>query len=803
MSAKPEIPAEDLVTIEINGKPYQARKGQMVIEITDANGITVPRFCYHPKLPIAANCRMCLVEVEKAPKPLPACATPVTEGMKVWTESDYARDAQKSVMEFLLINHPLDCPICDQGGECELQDLALGYGRDVSRFSEDKRVVADKDIGPLIATDMTRCIHCTRCIRFLENIAGYKELGGLGRGEHTEIGTYVEHAIGSELSGNVIDVCPVGALTSKPFRFRARAWELVQNPVVSPHDCVGSNLYLHARRGEVMRAVPQENEAINEVWLSDRDRYGYEGVNASDRLEAPMLRDASGWREVDWETALEAAAQPLRKLAAVAADELGILVSPSATLEEMSLLARIAEGLGCPNIDHRLRQTDFSDDERAPVFPSLGGTAIADLENRDAVLLVGSNVRKDQPIIGHRLRKAALDGAAIMAINPVDYDFTFDLAAAVQVPPSGMVPALADVARALAELKGVMLPQGLAALAGPDAPGGQARAIAERLAGAERPQLLFGIGAQMHPRAAALRALGAFIAHAAQAALGQLTDGANAAGAWIAGVVPHRAAGGAAAVRKGLDASAMLAAPRRAYLLFGCEPDGDFADAGLARKALDAAELVVACTAYDSEALREAADILLPIVPLAETSGTLVNVEGRWQSFAGSVPPRGDARPGWRMLRVLGNVLGLQGFDYVSSEDVRDELRGEVADLSLQPGGFAADAVPVPVSGSGGGGLERIGDPAPYAVDALVRRAAALQRHPDGGPARVRINAAEAARLGLAEAARVRVRQGDAEALLELVIDERVPDGAAWIPSGAAGAGDLGAAYGRVELKWV
>ncbi|WP_297527854.1 NADH-quinone oxidoreductase subunit NuoG [Thiohalobacter sp.] len=803
MSAKPEIPAEDLVTIEINGRPYQARKGQMVIEITDANGITVPRFCYHPKLPVAANCRMCLVEVEKAPKPLPACATPVADGMKVWTDSDYARDAQKSVMEFLLINHPLDCPICDQGGECELQDVALCYGRDVSRFSEDKRVVADKNIGPLIATDMTRCIHCTRCIRFLENIAGYKELGGLGRGEHTEIGTYVEHAIGSELSGNVIDVCPVGALTSKPFRFRARAWELVQNAVVSPHDCVGSNLYLHSRRGEVMRAVPQENEAINEVWLSDRDRYSYEGINSGDRLERPMLRDDSGWREVEWEDALAAAAERLRKLVDVSADELGILVSPSATLEEMSLLARIAEGLGCPNIDHRLRQSDFRDDDRAPLFPSLGGTAIADLETRDAVLLVGSNVRKDQPIIGHRLRKAALEGAAIMAINPVDYGFTFDLAAAIHVPPSRMVPALAAVARAVAELKGVELPQGLATLAGPDAVGAEARAIAERLTGAERPQLLFGIGAQMHPRAADLHALGAFIARTTCAALGQLTDGANAAGAWIAGAVPHRAAGGAPAGRKGLNAAAMLDSPRRAYLLFGCEPDGDFADARAVRKALDTAELVVACTAWDSEVLRETADILLPITPLAETSGTLVNVEGRWQSFAGSVPPCGDARPGWRMLRVLGNLLGLQGFDYVSSEDVRDELRGEVADLSLQPGGFVADSVPASATEADGEGLERIGDPAPYAIDAQVRRATALQQHVDGGPARVRINTAEAARLGLAEAGRVRVRQGEAEALLELVIDDRVPDGSAWIPSGAAGSGDLGAAYGRVELKWV
>ncbi|MGA7801529.1 MAG: NADH-quinone oxidoreductase subunit NuoG, partial [Gammaproteobacteria bacterium] len=458
MSAKPQIPAGELVTIEVDGVPLQARKGQMVIEVTDEAGIYVPRFCYHKKLSVAANCRMCLVQVEKSPKPMPACATPVMEGMRVFTKSDYARDAQRAVMEFLLINHPLDCPICDQGGECELQDLALGYGRGVSRFTEKKRVVKDKDIGPLIATDMTRCIHCTRCVRFLEEIAGHKELGGTGRGENVEIGTYVERAIESEMSGNVIDVCPVGALTSKPFRFAARAWELTRHASVSPHDSVGSNLFVHALRGELLRVVPRDNEAINEVWLSDRDRFGYQGVNSADRLQAPMIKTDGAWKEVDWETALQAAADGVRHIAdAHGPDQLGMLVSPTATVEEMYLAGRLAEGLGCRNIDHRLRQADFSDQERAPLFPWLG-QSIEDLEQVDAALLIGSNVRKDLPIVGHRLRKASLGGAKLMFINPVDYQFRFNVAAKAIVSPSRMVGELAAVAAALLASKGAEAP---------------------------------------------------------------------------------------------------------------------------------------------------------------------------------------------------------------------------------------------------------------------------------------------------------------------------------------------------------
>jgi len=449
-----------MVKVEINGIEVEAREGSMVIEAADQAGIAIPRFCYHKKLSIAANCRMCLVEVERAPKPLPACATPVTEGMKVYTDSPKAIAAQKGVMEFLLINHPLDCPICDQGGECELQDLAMGYGGDVSRYSEAKRVVKDKNIGPLIATDLTRCIHCTRCVRFGAEIAGVREMGATGRGEHTTIGTYIEKSVSSEMSGNVIDLCPVGALTSKPFRFHARAWEMTQHASVAPHDGLGSNIYLHTRRGKVMRVVPRDNESINECWLSDRDRFSYLGLDSDDRLTAPMIKEDGAWRTASWEEALEAAARNLSEVAGGNADQLGVLVNPSATLEELFLTQKLARGLGCNNIDHRLRQSDFRDDEQAPLYPSLG-VSLSELEEQEAVLLVGSNIRKEQPIAAHRLRKAALYGAAVHVVNPIAFDFHFELSQQRIAAPAQMVGELAAVAKAAGELSGTATPRGL------------------------------------------------------------------------------------------------------------------------------------------------------------------------------------------------------------------------------------------------------------------------------------------------------------------------------------------------------
>ncbi len=800
MSAKPEIPAEDQITIEINDRPYTARKNQMIIEITDEHHITVPRFCYHSKLPIAANCRMCLVQVEMggrmAPKPLPACATPVADGMKVWTDSEYAKDAQKSVMEFLLINHPLDCPICDQGGECELQDVALGYGRDVSRFVEKKRVVKDKNLGSLIATDMTRCIHCTRCVRFLENIAGFKELGGMGRGENVEIGTYVENAIGSEMSGNVIDVCPVGALTSKPYRFTARAWELTQHAVISAHDCVGSNIYLHSRRGKVMRAVPKDNEAINEVWLADRDRYAYQGLNASGRLLEPQVKVKDKWHDIEWGDVLNELKAQLTDKVKGQGDQLGILVSPNATLEEMALLNRFAEAVGCHNIDYRLRQTDFADQDALPAYPYLG-RSIESLETTDTVLLIGSNVRKEQPILGHRIRKASLKGAKIMAINMVDYDFHFALSDRIIRKPSLLTAELAAVARMVAEKTGKTLPDDLAslALAATDVH----KSMADKLVAAEQGAILVGLSASMHPQASALRNIAAWLADNTRCTVGYLSDGANAAGACLAGVQPHRGIGGAPRDKAGLTVTDMLAAPRKVYILFGCEPDMDFANAGWVQNQLNQADLVIACNAYDSPALREVADILLPITPYSETSGTFVNIEGVRQCFNGSVNPLGDARPGWKLVRVMANLLALDDFDDDSSEEVRNDLRTQVEEVTAQNSWKAATVS----SFSVGEGLERIADIPAYRVDAVVRHAEALQHAADGGDAVIRVNPADLQRLNVAQATQLKITQGSVDVKLPFVADEAIPEGAIWIPAGFAETAELTESFGSVKVSWV
>jgi NADH-quinone oxidoreductase subunit G len=797
MSAKPDSVAEDMLNIEIDGKPFRARKGAMIIEVADANGITIPRFCYHKKLPVAANCRMCMVEVEKAPKPLPACATPVMEGMKINTCSDYAKAAQRAVMEFLLINHPLDCPICDQGGECELQDLALQYGRGVSRFSEKKRVVKDKDFGPLIASDMTRCIHCTRCVRFLQHVAGYKEMGGMGRGENVEIGTYIQHNIESELSGNIIDVCPVGALTSRPFRFKARSWEMLQTPCIAAHDCVGSNLQLHTRRGSLLRVAPNENESINEVWLSDRDRFSYQGVNSAERLDQPMLRRADGWHPVEWEEALHVVAQSLReRVEHHGVSQLGILVSPSATLEEHSLVARLAEGLGVTNIDHRLRQSDFSGQQDQPLFPYLG-QSIEDLEHLNAALIVGGNPRKDQPIIGHRLRKAAQAGASVMFINPVDYSYTFEPAHKAIVTPARMVQSLAGVAAALLQSKKARAPHALRSVIDKTLPDATEQAMARALSDAGQAAVLLGIGAGMHPAFSTLRALAVLVAELSGAKLGFLSDGANSAGACLAGVLPHRGPGGQARDTVGLDAAQMLAQPLKNYLLVGIEPELDCANAAAAHAAMHEAEFVVMLTPYMTERMREYADVLLPINCFAETSGTYVNCEGRWQSFAAASRAPGASRPGWKVLRVLGNLLELDGFDQASSEQIRDALREQVAGVSVD-NTQSGESVDYSYSGTG---LQRIGDLPMYAADAVVRRAEALQKTADADVNCVRLNPADADRLGLAAGDTAVLQQGGAHVELPVVIDARIAEGAAWAAQASAATLELAAPYDALQVK--
>jgi NADH-quinone oxidoreductase subunit G len=637
-----------------------------------------------------------LVDVEKMPKPAPACATPVMEGMKITTQTKRALDAQRNVMEFLLVNHPLDCPICDQGGECELQDLAMGYGRDISRYHERKRVVKDKNLGPLVSTDMTRCIHCTRCVRFGQDIAGIPELGTTGRGEHNEIGTYIEASVNHELSGNIIDLCPVGALNSKPFRYRARSWEMTQQALVSPHDGLGTNLYGHVRRGRLMRVVPRRNDAINETWISDRDRFSYEGVYSADRLQAPMLRDGESWKSVDWQTALEAVAQGLQQ---VAKGSVGFLASASSTVEELTLLSRLARGIGSGHIDHRLRQTDFP----AAVTPSLG-MAVADVDALQSLLVVGSNLRHEIPLLASRVRKAAVRGAKVSFLNPERFEYLFPVAQYWEASPAQQLAALQ-----------VLVAAARGSAAGTDGVTAEHAQVVDSLKSSERKAIWLGALAQRHPAFGALRGLAAELASLTGASLGVLAEGANAAGAHLAGAVPDAGA---------LNAGQMLANSLQAYVLLGVEPQADSLSA-TAAAALGGARFVVALTPYASDELKAVATVLLPIGSFAETSGTYVSLEGRWQSFAGAAQPVGESRPAWKVLRVLGNLLGLQGFAQNTSEDVLAEARA-AADAA------APQAVPQTAVAAQVAAATAVADVPMYQIDALVRRAPALQATRDG-----------------------------------------------------------------------
>ncbi len=795
---------DNSITIEVDGKQVEARPGQMLIEVTDRIGNYVPRFCYHNKLSVAANCRMCLVEVEKAPKPLPACATPVMDGMKVHTRSELALDAQKSVMEFLLINHPLDCPICDQGGECELQDLAMGYGRDVSRYQERKRVVKDKNIGSLVQTDMTRCIHCTRCVRFGEEIAGLRELGATGRSEFMEIGTYIEKSMTSELSGNVIDLCPVGALTSKPFRFTARTWEMTQHNGVAAHDGVGSNIHFHIKDDRVKRVVPAENEDINEVWLSDRDRFSYEALNSDERLTVPMIKDERGWREVDWQTACEYVAGALRTViarhqtdAADAAGVIGALVSPSSTCEELYLAQKFMRGIGSGNIDHRLRQIDFSDQNNAPAYPGLG-LPLAGVEQLDAALIVGGFPRKDQPIFNHRLRKAMLGGAQVMAINPVDFSFNYELANKCIVAPEKLVHELAAVLKAAmgvaAEDETVMT------LLKPIRPTGRHKNIARELTRANRAAVYLGSLGISHPQFSLLRFLAGKLAQHTSGTFGYLDYGANSAGAWLAGAVPHRLPGSAQAERPGLDAHAMLDQKLAAYLLLGADPDLDFYDGRLAREALAEAECVIALTGYRRAA--DYADVLLPMAMYAENPGSYLNMEGRMQTVDAVVPPPGSARPAWAAICALAGNQKLSGFGYDGFGDVRAETAKMMGEINAD--NMGAWRKPETLAAlDGNGGLQRIGYVPMNSVDALVRHAPALQQTGDVADGSVHINSKTAKKLELGTAARVKVVGESAELELPLNVDDAVADGSALIHGGHAATGALGPLSGPVALHKV
>jgi len=772
-----------MIEITIDGKKVSVPEGTTVMEAANRLNISIPHFCYHKKLSLAANCRMCLVEIEKAPKPMPACATFVSTGMSVSTTSEKTRQAQRSVMEFLLINHPLDCPICDQGGECQLQDIAVGYGPSASRYNEPKRVVLHKEIGPLVsAEEMTRCIHCTRCVRFGRQIGGVMELGLAGRGEHAEIMSFLGHSVDSEVSGNMIDICPVGALTSKPFRYAARTWELGRRKSVSPHDSLGSNLIVQVKAQRVMRVVPLENEEINECWLSDRDRFSYEGLYAADRLTRPMLRHGSGWREVEWEEALNSVASSLSDARTRGGgDSIGTLVSPTATLEEMFLLAQMTRALGSDHIDFRLRQSDFSADATRGGAPWLG-MPVAALNRLDRVLLVGSFLRKDHPLMAVRLRDAVAHGCQLSVLHAVDDDPLMGVAHRAIAAPSQWTGLLAQIASAVAALKAVPAPTDTN-------PGELARKIADSLCAGATSAVLLGNAAVQHPQARAIGVWAQWIAGATGARLGVLGEAANSVGGYLAGARP--ASGG-------LNARTMLEQPRRALMLWNCEPEYDTADPALAAKALAAAEFVVSFGSFRNGAM-EYAHALLPITPFTETAGTFVNTEGRVQSFNGATHPQGEARPGWKVLRVLGNLLGLAGFDFETPEQVRDSA------LPAVPQAWLCNELnagpPVAPEATAGAEAERVADVPIYWTDAIVRRAASLQKTADARAPRAIANEATLKRFGVGRGDRAWVRQGAAVALLECGVDRRLPDGVVRVAAGHASTSGLGPMFGPIRLE--
>lgn len=779
-----------MVNIEIDGIPLKVDSSKMIIQAADEAGIDIPRFCYHKKLSIAANCRMCLIEVAQSRKALPACATPVTEGMKVFTQSDRAIAAQRGVMEFLLINHPLDCPICDQGGECELQDMSMGYGAGIGQYSEGKRVVKDKDIGPLINTDMTRCIHCTRCVRFGEEIAGIKELGATGRGEHMEIGTYIEQSVASELSGNIIDLCPVGALTSKPFRYKARAWELTAHASIAPHDAVGSNIEFHTRRNDVLRVVPRENETVNETWLSDRDRFSYLGLNHQQRATEPMVKKNGEWQTTDWQTALETAVEGLKTISTKhGAEQIAGLISPTATLEESYLLQKLLAGIGSECVDYRLRQQDFSDQG---VVYNPSDWCLADIEESYDIVLIGCNVRAEQPIIAHRIRQSALLGTSVTDINFFSSDLLIPNVTQITVDASGMLKTLSGIAKALISLSKEQEASWKDLLA-TVVPSAQEQTIAMRLANAKKATLLLGALANNHPQSAKIKALTNLIATLTNTQMIVLPTANSTAAAIAEGVVLKDKT-----TAERLNAQQSWQEQLRAYVLFGLEPELDCVDPLKAQKALQQASLVISMTSYLTEKVLAYADVILPIAAFSETSGTFIGVDNQWQSFTGAVNAKADSRPGWKILRVLGNMANLKGFDYVTSTDVRDEVRDQLNLLSPSNKSY------IPEDLNCESGLMVISEVPMYQTDAVVRRSSALQQTAENQQAYVaRMNSQQAEKYAVNDAESIEIGLEESSIIMPLMIDDDIADGCIYLAAGIAETSTLGEAFSNVTVQAV
>jgi NADH-quinone oxidoreductase subunit G len=784
-----------MVELEIDGRKVEVPEGSMVIQAAHKADTYIPHFCYHKKLSIAASCRMCLVEVEKMPKAVPACATPVSPGMIVHTASDKAVQAQQAVMEFLLINHPLDCPICDQGGECQLQDLAMGYGKTASRYSEEKRVVFHKQVGPLISMEeMSRCIHCTRCVRFGQEIAGVQELGVLNRNEHSEISTFVGKTVDSELSGNMIDVCPVGALTSKPFRYSARTWELSRRKSVSPHDSVGANLVVQVKNNRVMRVLPLENEAINECWISDKDRFSYEALNSAERLTKPMVKQDGKWIETDWQAALDYLARAIKGISSEhGADAIGALASAHSTVEELFLLKQLANAIGTPNVDFRLRQSDFSVTTKGA--PWLG-TKIADLSQADAVFVIGSFLRGDHPLLAARLRQAAKGGAKVTLLQATADDALITPAQTIVAAPSAWLDELAAVAAAVAQAKGIALPD---AFAGAQATQAAQQVAASLLAEGEQRLVLLGNTAVQHPDFSRLHVAAQWIAAHTGAQLGFLTEAANTVGAWLVNALPGNG---------GLNAREMFGQPRKGYLLLNAEPEADAANPVAARAALNQAEMVAVFSPFKTGL--DYADVLLPIAPFTETAGTFVNAEGTVQAFNGVVRPLGDTRPAWKVLRVLGSLLGAPGFEFDTAEEVRGAALGDghiAARLSNEIDASTVQTVhAAPLEKPAAGCFERIADVPVYHADPLARRAQALQQTAAARAAgTIALPAALFDQLGLKEGDAVRVSQGEAvgsgSVIAPAVRDAKLAHNVVHVPAATPASAALGSLFGELLVE--
>jgi NADH-quinone oxidoreductase subunit G len=786
-----------MVEVEIDGQKVEVPEGSVVMHAATAAGVYVPHFCYHKKLSIAANCRMCLVDIEKAPKPMPACATPVTAGMKVQTKSEKAVKAQQSVMEFLLINHPLDCPICDQGGECQLQDLAVGYGGSASKYSDEKRVVFHKSMGPLISSEeMSRCIHCTRCVRFGQEIAGVMELGMAGRGEHSEIMSFLGESVDSELSGNMIDVCPVGALTSKPFRYSARTWELNRRKSVAPHDSLGSNIVVQIKNNKVMRVVPLENEAVNECWISDRDRFSYEALNSEQRLTKPMIKQDGHWLEVDWTTAMNYAAHAL---STISADHSGAqisgLASASSTVEELFLFKKTLAALGSGNVDTRLRQSDFRLSNNANSAPWLG-LPVASLSTISRVLLIGSFLRKDHPLLSARLRGATKRGAQINTVHAVSDDLLMKITHHAAVLPSAWKNTLVDIIKVICAQTSVAIPTSVAAIVNAQTTPidsiaqAMATSLLSGVAGAKA--VLLGNAAVQHAEYSVLASLAQAIADLLQASCGQIGEAANSVGSYLAGALPEVGA---------LNAAQMVAKPTKAYLLMGVDPSLDHGAGAQMTAALEQAQTVVALTTYKSEELLALADCLLPIAPFTETSGTYVNAEGKAQSFNGVVKALGDCRPAWKVLRVLAQTVGSKDVGFDSSEAVREAaLAGAEQRLAKR-----YESSNAPFVNTSSQGFERIAEVPIYSADALVRRSPALQLTRDAKAPRIGLNPLDAAKLGVKEGDHVSISQSGTsqKAVLAVGFDHGLAQGAARIASGHPSTVGLTSMSGNVSLARV